>query len=138
MHEYGLAARDQDGVRLAQPGGEVASDAPTAEADPSPEPLLSTWRSRAAARTALSPWGVLDHLLEAELFRYEGMSGTSAGAIDAVVLASGWLAGGAAGARANLAALWREVAEIACPRHRSGLPHTALDATTQLLSPYQQ
>jgi NTE family protein len=82
-------------------------------------------------------WGVLDRLLEAGRFRYEGISGTSAGAINAVVLASGWLAGGAAGAQASLAALWHQVAEMACPLHRSGLPHAALDATTQLLSPYQ-
>jgi NTE family protein len=81
-------------------------------------------------------WGVLDRLLEAERFRYEGISGTSAGAINAVVFASGWLAHGAAGARANLSELWRQVAEIACPLYRSGLSY-ALDATAQLLSPYQ-
>jgi hypothetical protein len=82
-------------------------------------------------------WGVLNRLLEAERFHYEGISGTSAGAINAVVFASGWLAGGAAGAQANLAALWRQVAEIACPLHKTGFPVAALDATTQLLSPYQ-
>jgi NTE family protein len=82
-------------------------------------------------------WGVLDRLLAAERFRYEGISGTSAGAINAVVFTSGWLAGGAAGAQANLAALWRQVAEIACPLHQSGVPVAALDVTTQLLSPYQ-
>jgi NTE family protein len=81
-------------------------------------------------------WGVLNRLLEAERFHYEGISGTSAGAINAVVFASGWLAGGAAGAQANLAALWRQVAEIACPLHKTGFPVAALDAT-QLLSPYQ-
>ena len=80
---------------------------------------------------------MLDRLLEAERFRYEGISGTSAGAINAVVFASGWLAGGAAGARANLAELWREVAEIACPLHVSGVPVAALEVATQLLSPYQ-
>jgi NTE family protein len=82
-------------------------------------------------------WGVLNRLLEPERFHYEGISGTSAGAINAVVFASGWLAGGAAGAQANLAALWRQVAEIACPLHKTGFPVAALDATTQLLSPYQ-
>jgi NTE family protein len=82
-------------------------------------------------------WGVLDGLLEAERFHYEGISGTSAGAINAIVFASGWLAGGAAGAQANLGAFWRQVAEIACPLHKSSVPVAALDATTQLLSPYQ-
>ena len=82
-------------------------------------------------------WGVLDRLLQAERFRYEGISGTSAGAINAVVFASGWLADGAAGAQANLAELWRQVAELARPLQRSGIPRAALDATAQLLSPYQ-
>lgn len=82
-------------------------------------------------------WGVLDRLLEAERFRYEGISGTSAGAINAVVFASGWLAGGAAGAQANLGALWRQVAEIAGPLHKSGVPVAALEVSSQLLSPYQ-
>jgi NTE family protein len=82
-------------------------------------------------------WGVLDGLLEAERFHYEGISGTSAGAINAIVFASGWLAGGAAGAQASLAALWREVAEMARPLYRGGLPRAALEASTQLLSPYQ-
>ncbi len=39
--------------------------------------------------------------------------------------------------RANLAELWRRVAELARPLQRSGIPRAALDATTQLLSPYQ-
>jgi hypothetical protein len=82
-------------------------------------------------------WGVLDRLLEAQRFRYRGISGTSAGAINAVVFASGWLAGGAAAARANLAELWRQVAQIARPLHQSGLGPVAMDATAQLLSPYQ-
>jgi NTE family protein len=82
-------------------------------------------------------WGVLERLLQAERFRYEGISGTSAGAINAVVFASGWLADGAAGAQANLAELWRRVAELAHPLQRSGIPRAALDATAQLLSPYQ-
>src|SRR5918999_3208672 len=42
-------------------------------------------------------WGVLVRLLEAEI-RIEGISGASAGALNAVVLASGWQRGGAAGA----------------------------------------
>jgi NTE family protein len=40
-------------------------------------------------------WGALDRLLEEDGFACEGISGTSAGALNAVVLASGWLAGGA-------------------------------------------
>jgi len=84
-------------------------------------------------------WGVLDRLLEQERFAPAGISGTSAGAMNAVALASGWLAGGAEGARRNLEELWREVAELArlSPLRQGRLPHLALDLTAQLLSPYQ-
>lgn len=44
-------------------------------------------------------WGVLDRLLEEELLHIDGISGTSAGAMNAAVLACGFTAGGAAGAR---------------------------------------
>jgi NTE family protein len=82
-------------------------------------------------------WGAVERLSEVEELDYEGISGTSAGAINAVVFASGWLAGGAGGARANLATLWQRVAEAALPLRTSGVPHAALDATAQVFSPYQ-
>ncbi len=84
-------------------------------------------------------WGVLDRLLEDERFALEGISGTSAGALNAVVLASGWLAGGAAGARQALATLWREIAALArfSPLRAGGMTQMAADFTAQLLSPYQ-
>ena len=40
-------------------------------------------------------WGVLDRLLEEPWLRIDGISGTSAGAMNAVVLAGGFTAGGA-------------------------------------------
>jgi NTE family protein len=84
-------------------------------------------------------WGVLDRLLEEERFAIEGISGTSAGALNAVVLASGWLAGARAGARQALETLWREVAALArfSPLRAGGLTQMAADVTAQLLSPYQ-
>ncbi|WP_326540976.1 patatin-like phospholipase family protein [Pseudorhodoferax sp.] len=51
-------------------------------------------------------WGVLDALLEADRFAIAGLSGTSAGAINAVLLAHGLQQGGAAGARAALDGFW--------------------------------
>jgi NTE family protein len=54
-------------------------------------------------------WGVLDRLLEDERLTFDGISGTSAGAMNAVVLASGYAKGGAGGARAALAKFWRAV-----------------------------
>src|ERR1700694_76904 len=52
-------------------------------------------------------WGVLDRLLEEPWIRIEAISGTSAGAMNAAVLADGWSMGGADGARAALDAYWR-------------------------------
>lgn len=49
-------------------------------------------------------WGVLDALLEAPATQFEGLSGSSAGAINAVLLADGWMKGGRAGAQLALGA----------------------------------
>ena len=54
-------------------------------------------------------WGVLDRLLEDERLGIEAISGTSAGAMNAVVLASGYQNGGREGAREALAKFWRAV-----------------------------
>ncbi|WP_240756716.1 patatin-like phospholipase family protein [Roseicella aquatilis] len=58
-------------------------------------------------------WGVLDRLLEEEWLEIEGISGTSAGAMNAAVLASGYAQGGAPAAREALAAFWKRVSEAA-------------------------
>ena len=55
-------------------------------------------------------WGVLDALLEDGRTRFEGVSGTSAGAMNAVVMAHGLLEGGRDGARAALQVFWDAVA----------------------------
>ena len=52
-------------------------------------------------------WGVLDHLLEDGRLGIEGISGTSAGAVNAVMLADGLRRGGAPEARKRLADFWR-------------------------------
>ncbi|CAN5209764.1 hypothetical protein BH10PSE8_BH10PSE8_04340 [soil metagenome] len=49
-------------------------------------------------------WGVLDAILEDGRLAIEALSGTSAGAMNAVVLSEGWIEGGADGARAKLEA----------------------------------
>ncbi|NVK42904.1 MAG: patatin-like phospholipase family protein [Oceanospirillaceae bacterium] len=60
-------------------------------------------------------WGVLDRLLEEPDLAFEGVSGTSAGAMNAVVLASGWQQGGREGARELLARFWEQVSLHAIP-----------------------
>ncbi len=55
-------------------------------------------------------WGVLDRLLEDGRLDFKAVSGTSAGAMNAVALADGWVRGGRDGARAKLDDFWRAVA----------------------------
>ncbi|MEL6919759.1 MAG: patatin-like phospholipase family protein [Pseudomonadota bacterium] len=55
-------------------------------------------------------WGVLDALLEDGRVNFEAVSGTSAGAMNAVALADGWRRGGRDGARERLDVFWRAVA----------------------------
>ncbi len=56
-------------------------------------------------------WGVLDRLLEVPWLRFDGISGTSAGAMNAVVMADGYAAGGPEGARAALEKFWKRVSD---------------------------
>ena len=56
-------------------------------------------------------WGVLDRLLEDERLEIDGISGTSAGAMNAVVLADGLQKGGRDGAREALHAFWKAVSD---------------------------
>jgi NTE family protein len=56
-------------------------------------------------------WGVLDRLLDQPWLQFEGISGTSAGAMNAAVMASGYVHGGADGAKAALATFWKSVSE---------------------------
>jgi NTE family protein len=96
-------------------------------------------------------WGVLDRLLEEPWLRIDGISGTSAGAMNAAVLADGHAAGGAEGACAALQAFWRSVSRAAefSPLRRTPLDvllgrwtldhspaFVAMDLASRLFSPY--
>jgi NTE family protein len=96
-------------------------------------------------------WGVLDRLLEERWLHIVAISGTSAGAMNAAVLADGWTQGGAEGARAALDRYWHRVARAAAfsPLRRSPLDrlmgrwtldtspiYVALDLMSRLISPY--
>ncbi|MGC1355875.1 MAG: patatin-like phospholipase family protein [Xanthobacteraceae bacterium] len=54
-------------------------------------------------------WGVLEHLLSDGRLHFEGISGTSAGAVNAVMLADGLIHGGPEEAQKRLADFWRAV-----------------------------
>ena len=58
-------------------------------------------------------WGVIDRILEDGRLEIEGVSATSAGAMNAAVLASGLQRGGPDGARAALHAFWQDIARTA-------------------------
>ncbi len=68
-------------------------------------------------------WGVLDRLLEIEELEIEGISGTSAGAMNAAMLVNGYAAGGREGAKQCLENFWRRISEAAAfsPLHQTRL-----------------
>jgi len=73
-----------------------------------PPPRLNLALQGGGAHGAFT-WGVLDALLQDTALEFEGISGSSAGAMNAVVLADGWRKDGREGARRALAAFWAEV-----------------------------
>jgi NTE family protein len=96
-------------------------------------------------------WGVLDRLLEEPWLRIDGISGTSAGAMNGAVLVAGFAADGAEGARSALDAFWKRVSQSArfSPIRRSPLDimlgrwtldtspfYLAFDLASRVFSPY--
>ncbi|MEK6209749.1 MAG: patatin-like phospholipase family protein [Pseudomonadota bacterium] len=90
-------------------------------------------------------WGVLDRLLEEPKLKIEAISGTSAGAINAAALASGYAKGGREGARKSLDDFWNSVGTASYSIgsstgvHRALLPNPQklLLGLTRFFSPYQ-
>src|SRR4051794_23549452 len=79
-------------------------------------------------------WGVLDRLLEAEDLTFDALSGASAGAVNAVIVAAGLLAGGKAEARRRLDHFWERSSQMAPPN--PGATATFLvDMASRLMSP---
>jgi NTE family protein len=73
-------------------------------------------------------WGVLEHLLSDGRLEFEGISGTSAGAVNAVMLADGLIRGGRAEAQKRLGDFWRAVS------NNGSLPAMQRAAIERLLS----
>ena len=97
-------------------------------------------------------WGVLDRLLEEEKLAYEGISATSAGAMNAAVVAYGMTIGGREGARKALTNFWRRISHSSqssplqpSPMDRLLRDHSLrwnpafvfFDMLTRLMSPYE-
>src|SRR5690625_6875959 len=85
-----------------------SADAAVGLAGPRAEKTLSLALQGGGAHGAFT-WGVLDALLEDGRLAIEAFTGASAGAINAIVLTEGWVAGGPEGAREYLRKFWKRV-----------------------------
>jgi len=114
-------------------------------------PILVDFALQGGGSHGAFTWGVLDRLLEETWLGIDGISGTSAGAMNAAVLVDGHAKGGAAGARAALESFWHRVSDAArfSPFRRGPLDvllgrwtldsspmYVAMDVMSRLLSPY--
>ena len=99
-------------------------------------------------------WGVLSRLLREEDIEIAAISGTSAGALNAAALKSGWVTNGREGAIENLEWLWGQIGGVTDPEFAPWMTaagptveiwakalkyspaYTAFDMTTRMLSPY--
>ncbi len=99
-------------------------------------------------------WGVLNRLLQEKDIEIAAISGTSAGALNAAALKSGWVADGRQGAIDNLNWLWEQVGAITDPHFgdwvsslaptahlwakalENSPAYRAFDLTTRMFSPY--
>jgi NTE family protein len=115
------------------------------------DPILIDLALQGGGSHGAFTWGVLDRLLEENRLRIAGISGTSAGAMNAAVLADGWTEAGADGARAALDKFWRRVSRAAAmsPLQRSAADrlmgrwtldtspaYLVMDLMTRVFSPY--
>jgi NTE family protein len=97
-------------------------------------------------------WGVLDRILEDGRLGFDGITATSAGAINAVVLADGLAEGGREGARTHLRSFWKTMSEAAAKspiapsvfdqaNPKFGLEHTPAylwnEMICRMMSPYE-
>ena len=114
-------------------------------------PVLVDFALQGGGAHGAFTWGALDRLLEEPWLRIDGISGTSAGAMNAAVLVDGHAKDGADGARAALENFWRRVsnAAVLSPLRRTPLDillgrwtldHSpvflAMDLMARVFSPY--
>ncbi|MBS7545850.1 patatin-like phospholipase family protein [Ancylobacter oerskovii] len=123
----------------------------SATGDTARAPVLVDFALQGGGSHGAFTWGVLDRLLEERWLTIDGISGTSAGAMNAAVLSYGYARGGAEGAREALANFWGEVSKAArfSPFQRGPMDRLlgrwtmdtspmflAMDLMSRLISPY--
>lgn len=159
-----LSASDQEKAEAA--AGALATPAGSGEVKREPGPAEEAKKASKATGPVIKPinlalqgggahgaftWGVLDRLLEDGRIAIEGISGTSAGAMNAAVLATGIARGGNEGGREALNRYWRAVSKDGrtSPLQRTLLDrlmgnwslntnpsYIAFDVMSRFLSPY--
>src|SRR5271154_2801610 len=77
------------------------------------KPLLIDLALQGGGSHGAFTWGVLDRFLEEPWLTIDGISGTSAGAMNAAVLVSGYRKGDPSNAREALENFWRGVSDAA-------------------------
>jgi NTE family protein len=97
-------------------------------------------------------WGVLDRLLEDERLTFDGVSATSTGCINAVLLADGLASGGRAAAKQSLRTFWKKLSDMTAMSFIApslfdqmnptyGLEHSPgflfVDMISRFMSPYE-
>jgi NTE family protein len=117
-----------------------------------PQPKVINLALQGGGSHGAFTWGVLDYLLESSSIDIEAISGTSAGAMNAVVMADGLMRDGKVGARRALHDFWQAVSRAAMlsPIRRTPLDiwmgnwsldhspgYLAFDLLSRVVSPYQ-
>jgi NTE family protein len=102
----------------SKPAGQAKPAPRSAKKAAVPKPIAIDLALQGGGSHGAFTWGVLDRLLEEDRLTFSGVSGTSAGALNAAVMATGMAEGGRAGAQAALRAFWLDVsAQGACFGH---------------------
>jgi NTE family protein len=141
--------------RATAKGAPQAAEAAAAPAGPETAPARDTVLVDLALQGGGShgafTWGVLDRFLEEPWLKIDGVSGTSAGAMNAAVMSFGYAKSGAEGAREALTSFWTKVSEAArySPFQRGPMDKllgrwtldnsplfVAMDLMSRLVSPY--
>ncbi|MDB5652013.1 MAG: patatin-like phospholipase family protein [Hyphomicrobiales bacterium] len=133
--------------KSAQSKAVVASSRPAG----SRKPLIIDLALQGGGAHGAFTWGVLDRILEEDWLVVDAISGTSAGAMNAAVMASGYARDGRGGARQALERFWRKVSDAArfSPFQRSPIDvllgrwtldnsplFVAMDMMSRVVSPY--
>jgi predicted acylesterase/phospholipase RssA len=90
----------------------MRSSADRPEPSPNPVRTINLALQGGGAHGAFT-WGVLDRLLDEKELAFEGVSATSAGAMNAAAFAYGLAVDGREGARKSLTDYWKRVSEAA-------------------------